>query len=218
MNDLIVANIDDGFDVQEPIGAGMIVGKMLKFTIDGHFVADKVERLPANTTLVAMAMVTAWVHWDAGLPVEHRVTTQPGQHPVREELPDRDETKWPPGLDGKPADPWRDSRYVHMIDPNTGGDFTFVTETYGGRRAVGDLKAKIRNFRSVHPAAVPVVMLASTMMPTKFGPKPRPDFKITGWHGRRDDAPAPAAIAIGKVSKSAPAVTADAMDDDIPFD
>jgi hypothetical protein len=206
MSELIVAN-PDGFAVQENAGASMIVGKMVKF-LDGRFVVDKTEPLPATTTLVAVNAVTAWVHWEDSRPVEHRIT-QPGQsHPYRTDLPDQDETKWPPGLNDEPSDPWRDTRYLHLIDPNTGADYTFVTDSFGGRRAVGDLKQQIANVRMAHPRAVPLVQLASTMMKTRFGQKARPDFKIVGWRGRQDD--------IGGAGKTKIAHAAD-MDDSIPF-
>jgi hypothetical protein len=205
MPELIVANAD-GFAVQENAGASMIVGKMVKF-LDGRFVVDKTEPLPATTTLVAVNAVTAWVHWEDSRPVEHRIT-QPGQsHPYRTDLPDQDETKWPPGLNDEPSDPWRDTRYLHLIDPNTGADYTFVTDSFGGRRAVGDLKQQIANVRMAHPRAVPLVQLASTMMKTRFGQKARPDFKIVGWRGRKDD------IGAG----NAKIAHADDLNDNIPF-
>jgi hypothetical protein len=209
MNDLALMTTD-GFAVQENSGASMIVGKMLKFS-DGRFTVDKTETMPANTTLVAVGVITAWVRWADSRPSEHKVT-QPGQsHPYRDELPDQDQTKWAFGLNGEPADPWRDTRYLHLIDPNTGADFTFISDSFGGRRAVGDLKQQIANVRSVHPAAVPLVQLASTMMKTRFGQKPRPDFKIVGWRGKQDD------VAATRASKAAVIPAGDDMDDDIPF-
>ena len=171
----------DGFSVAEKAGNSAIFGKMLKFTIDGKYKVDKTNYLPNNTTLVAIDVVTAWVKWQDGKPIEHRVT-QPGQvHPDRADLPDRDESTWEPGINGQPADPWRDTRYLRLIDPRTGQDYTFVTDTYGGRKVVGDLKSQISNVRFACPGAVPLVQLGSTMMKTAFGLKPRPEFKVVGW-------------------------------------
>ena len=118
MTDIVVANTD-GWAVQESVGASMIVGKMLKF-LDGEFIADKTETLPADTTLAAVDVVTAWVHWDDKKPIEHRITHVGQSHPYRDELPDRDETKWPCGLNDEPSDPWRDTRYLRLTDPKTG--------------------------------------------------------------------------------------------------
>jgi hypothetical protein len=72
------------------------------------------------------------------------------------------------------------------MDPRTGQDYTFVTDTYGGRKAVGDLKSQITNVRFAYPGAVPIVQLGSTMMPTSYGLKPRPEFKVVGWRNKQD--------------------------------
>jgi hypothetical protein len=171
---------NDGFSVGEKSGNNLIVGKMLKFTIDGKYKVDKTEILPDNSTLVAMDVTTVWVKWDDSRPIEHRIT-HPGQlHPDRADLPDLDQATWERGLNGDPADPWRDSRYLRLIDPRTGQDYTFVTDTYGGRKAVGDLKSQIANVRFAHPGAVPIVQLGSAMMKTSYGLKPRPEFKVVG--------------------------------------
>ena len=129
----------DGFGVPENAGGQFIRGQMLKF-IDGSFIIDKTEPLP-DEPLVAIGVVTAWVRWgedDNGnkRPLEHRVTAAGQIHPDVDDMPDRDEDLWPPGLNGEPADPWKDTRYLHLINPRTGGDLTFVTDSFGGRRGV----------------------------------------------------------------------------------
>jgi hypothetical protein len=176
----------DGFTVAEKPGSNLIVGKMLKFTVDSKYKVDKADNLPDNATLIAIDVTTAWVKWHDGKPIEHRIT-QPGQgHPDRADVPDRDESTWEPGINGQPADPWRDTRYLRLIDPRTGQDYTFVTDTYGGRKAVGDLKSQISNVRFAYPGAVPVVRLGSTMMKTSFGLKPRPEFKVVDWRNKNN--------------------------------
>jgi hypothetical protein len=178
----------DGFTVSEKVGNSLIVGKMLKFTVDSKYKVDKADILPANTSLVAVDVTTTWVKWQNDKPIEHRIT-RPGQlHPDRDELPDLDKTMWQRGLNGEPADPWRDTRYLRLIDPRTGQDYTFVTDTYGGRKAVGDLKSQISNVRFAYSGAVPVVQLGSTMMKTAFGLKPRPEFKVVGWRNKGNGA------------------------------
>jgi hypothetical protein len=189
-SELEITNIvkADGFTVTEKAGNNLIVGKMLKFTIDSKYKVDKADILPTNTTLVAVDVTTTWVKWQDDKPIEHRIT-HPGQlHPDRDDLPDQDKTKWQRGLNGEPADPWRDTRYLRLIDPRTGQDYTFVTDTYGGRKAVGDLKSQIANVRFAYPGAVPVVQLGSTMMKTAFGLKPRPEFKVVGWRNKGNAA------------------------------
>jgi hypothetical protein len=181
-------NQSDGFSVAEKGGSNLIVGKMVKFTIDGKYKVDKADILPDNTILVAIDVTTAWVNWRGGKPIEHRIT-HPGQlHPDRADLPDQDQATWERGLNGEPADPLKDTRYLRLIDPRTGQDYTFVTDTYGGRKAVSDLKSQIANIRFAHPGAVPVVRLGSTMMPTSFGLKPRPEFKVIDWRNKNNGA------------------------------
>src|SRR5262249_17903512 len=152
-----------------------------------------------------------------GKPIEHRVTHPGQQHPARDELPDQDKTLWPKGLDGQPADPHKDTRYVRFIDPRTGADYTLVTDSYGGRRAVGDLKRQISNIRMAYPDAVPEVKLGSAAFKSQFGTRKRPDFQVVGWRRReggqsiqRPDKPPPQLM---KESSR----TRDDMDDEIPF-
>jgi hypothetical protein len=196
---------DDGFAVQDRDGGSLISGKMLKFT-DGKFFVDKVEQVPIGTKLAAVAMITAWVHWKDGKPVEHRVTLAGEKHPEREELPDQDESLWPNGLNGEPEEPWKDTRYLHLVNQETGADFTFVTDSFGGRRGVSELRRQIANVRGVRPNAMPIVELASVSMKTKFGIKPRPEFKVIDW--RKGMAPEQAAPKLPPGGD---------MDDDIPF-
>lgn len=204
MNDIAIIK-DDGFSVAEKSSETLISGKMLKFN-DGRYTVDKTELLPPNTVLAAVGSVTVWVHWVDGKPAEHRITQSGQQHPEREELPDLDESAWPPGLNDEPSDPWRDTRYLHLIDPQTGADYTFVTDSFGGRRAVHDLKSQIANVRFAHPNAVAIVQPASTTMKTHFGLKMRPAFKVVGWRGKQEKAP-PQAIEPRKES----------INDDIPY-
>jgi hypothetical protein len=217
MSELAMRNNDDGFAVQDKDGGGMISGKMVQF-VDGKFIIDKVETVPAGTELIAMAMITAWVHWQDSKPVEHRITLLGRDHPDRNDLPDQDESLWPPGLGDQPSDPWKDTRYLHLMNPKSGADFTFVSDSYGGRRAVSDLKRQISNMRGMHPTAVPIVQLAATEMKTKFGKKLRPDFKVIGWRDNGQAQPEPAAKVLAKPAALAnPASANSDMDDDIPF-
>jgi hypothetical protein len=222
--DLISAG--DGFGVPENAEGRYIVGRMIKFA-DGAFIVDKTEALPADIELVALNVITCWVHWQDGEPIDHRVTQLGQRHPDRDELPDQDESLWEPGLDEKPSDPWKDSRYLRLIDPRTGADFTFVSDSYGGRRGVGDLKSQIRNVRMAHPNAVPIVKLRSVPRKTKYGMKQRPAFQVIGWRNRgtdggetssEDPRPSPAHARLTQsVAQLDAAQRRAEMDDEIPF-
>ena len=155
-------------------------------------------------------------------------------------LGDLDEADWEISkLTDKPEDPWHDTRYLYLIDPLTGMDFTFITDTTGGRRAVSDLKRQIRNIRGANPNAVPLVELGSTMMPTRWGPKPRPEFRVIEWRGLKvaesikqiadqethdfsdDDADRrdrPMSKRVQRLDKRAGPPKPDKVDDGVPFD
>src|SRR5215468_7028233 len=115
---------NDGFAVQEHRTSGLIIGRMLKFQ-DGVYKCDKADFDPGQSQFVAQGVVTSWVKWQDRKPVEHRVTQDGRYHPEREELGDLDQELWEAGLNGGPADPWRDTRYLHLVDKRTGADYTF---------------------------------------------------------------------------------------------
>lgn len=211
-NDLTVHN--DGWAAVPDNVGGMIKGTMLKFK-DGFYFADKTLMLPEDQTalhLAAVDVVTCWVHWQDKLPAETRIT-QPGQpHPQRDELGDTDQSKWPLGLDGRPDDPWKDTRYLYLVDVATAAEYTFTCDTIGGRRAVSDLKAAIQKVRLAHPGAIAVVKLSSKAMPTSYGPKPRPAFEPVDWKdGSRGES------AMAEPNPLPPPSSADEMSDEIPF-
>jgi hypothetical protein len=215
-NDLARRDDGDGFDVTEP-RTGFITGSMVKF-VDRDFIADKTEKLPEGAELVALSAVTAWVKWAEGRPAEHRVTHAGKAHPRREDLPDLDQEEWEidEKFTGKAKDPWHDCRYLHLLDPRTGRDLTFTTDTYGGRAAVGELKDAIRNVRHARPGAVPVVKLGWKMMSTQYGPRPRPVFQIVEWRDGGSSEPAPQMIE-GPNRKDAIEHRKAEFEDEIPF-
>ena len=185
-----LAVVDDGFSVQERPGNNFIIGAMIKYD-NGTYTVAKTEQLPLGTVLVALDIVTAWVKWRDHAPVEHRVT-QPGQlHPDRADLGDLDRKQWQPGLGNGPADPWKDSRYLHLIDPQSGRDYTYVGDSAGARIAIGELKSAIRNVRTVRPGAVAVVKLQTgTFKSKRYGLVPRPVFEIVEYRGGLEEVAA----------------------------
>jgi hypothetical protein len=211
---------DDGFSVRENGSGQFIRGQMIKYN-DGIYIVDKTEELP-DEPLVAIGVVTVWVKWEENekgetKPAEHRVTAAGQIHPSREDLPDQDDNLWRPGLNGEPADPWKDTRYLYLVNPRTGADYTFVTDSYGGRKGVGSLKSKIMNVRMAHPGAMPVVKARSAPFKTSYGLKKRPEFEVIGW--RKADGDLMANIPNDPAPKLAapPKVKEPAFEEDIPF-
>src|SRR5262249_24979109 len=120
-----------------------------------------------------------WQKLSKGVPPEY-VVRKPGQ--VRLPLPHVDEQDWPIDLNGKPSHPWKLTRYLYLIDTNSGEVSTFWSDTIGGRVAFDELSEQVKVTRSVQPDAIAVIALESTLMPTQFGSKkPRPYFRIAGY-------------------------------------
>ena len=146
-----LAIVADGFDVHETSGNNFIIGSMIKFD-DDVYIVSKAETMPLDTVLVALGIITAWVRWWDGLPAEHRVT-QPGQF-------HRNEKIWVTWIrrSGRSGNLGLRSLERHPLsapDRSTvRRDYTFVTDTAGGRIAIGELKSAIRNVRTVRPGAV----------------------------------------------------------------
>jgi hypothetical protein len=184
----------DGWDEVPETGGSLIVGFKVKFDFNNRcwLIDDaKIEPEAEDDSYAVLGVKSVWTKWGEDRKPQHRVTPPGQRHPERNDLPDNDEGEWPLGLDGKePKDPWADARYLRMINTQTAAEFTFVTDTYGGRRAVSDLKQQIANARRVHPGAVPIVKLSVATMPTKYGPKPRPMLKVIDWRGGPELVPA----------------------------
>ena len=105
--------------------------------------------------LVALATAAGWVKWQGGKPVEYRMR-QPGvPMPARADLGDNDRAKWEFGPDGQPRDPWQNTHFVYLIDPQTAEEFTFSTSSWGGRDCVINLAGQIKRMRDKYPDAVP---------------------------------------------------------------
>ena len=111
-----------------------------------------------------------------------------GRLPDRDELGFDDKSLWEFGPGNEPTDPWRDTRYVYLVSPSDAASFTFSTSSFGGRRAVSDLGDQISRMRTVYPDATPLVELQAAEMPTQYGHKSKPVFKIVAWRTAAGEA------------------------------
>jgi hypothetical protein len=173
------------------------------------------EPVENGTRLIALATTAMWVRWEDGKPVEYRIREAGRRLPERDELGYDNEDEWQAGPSGDPQDPWRNTRLVYLVDPQTAEAFTFSTSSWGGRSAVTDLGDQIARMRSVHPDAVPIVELRAAEMPTKFGRKSKPVFKVVGWKsasGGDQTAPVERQITVQQAKREI-----DDYDDSIPF-
>jgi hypothetical protein len=178
---LAVNTATDGWGDAAADNAGRTIqGSILKCT-NGEWLRGKEEAKMNGQHLVAMATRDAHVKWKDQRPVEYlfRETGKPMLE--REVLDDTDESQWETGLDGKPKDPWANTRFLYLWDPKTGEKFTYSTSSYGGRGAIGDLADQITTMRFAHPNAVPVVELSNAPMITKFGRRIKPFLRVVSW-------------------------------------
>jgi hypothetical protein len=152
---------------------------------------------------------------------QRRVRRQPGKR-----LPDRDELSdpeccgtWETGPDGKPRDPWQNTRFVYFVDPTSAEAFTFVTASWGGRQAVNDLAEQIQRMRYARPDASPLVELHAEPWLTKFGRKSKPFFKVINWHGGEPHRHGGGPRSRGSTPASVEprTITSSSMDDEIAF-
>ena len=216
---------DDGWGDAANEGAGrMIKGQILKFS-DWRWTSGK-EAAPVEngTRLVALATSAAWIRWENKKPVETRIRRPGERMPEREELGHDNEDAWEEGLSGEQIDPWRNTRFVYLVDPDTAEAFTFSTSSWGGRDAVIALGDQIGRMRTVHLDATPIVELRALEMPTKFGKKSKPLFKVVGWktansEGVENVKPAPSerVLPTQEVKRVERQILDREIDDDIPF-
>ena len=189
----IATTTDDGWDAVPASSNGLIRGQRMAFPQDGnYYLAKSTEPFSTEQDLVVVGVTTAWQHWQ-NKQAETRVTLPGQRHPDRDELGDNDKSKWPIGFDGETrSDPWKDCRFLYLVNQRTAQEFTLILSGYHGRDAVGVLKDQIRNARTANPTAVPIIKLAAEKRRTKFGSTVwRPLFVIVDWHvSATDDGPA----------------------------
>jgi hypothetical protein len=71
---------------------------------------------------------------------------------------------------------------VYLIDPASGGTFTYLNSTTGAHIAWDQLREKVVTMRALRGTrVVPVVRLTRRPMKTFVGMKQRPEFEIVGW-------------------------------------
>jgi len=189
-NDLAITTTDGWNDVAAEANERVLRGTLLKFADSNWARGKEASPIERGTQLVATGTRAAQVRWQDGKPVEWR-WQEPGRRlPEREELGDNDPTKWALGPDGKtPRDPWQNTRYIYLLDPDTAEAFTFSTSSWGGREAVINLGDAIARMRMAHPNAMPIVALEAAPMITKYGRRSKPTFKIVGWKATGNEVP-----------------------------
>jgi hypothetical protein len=209
-NDLTTTVTNDGWDdAAAEANERVLRGTLLKFADWNWTRGKETEPVKRGTQLIAIGTAAAQVKWKDGKPVETRLREPGKQLPDREELGDLDQALWETGPDQKPRDPWRSTRFVYLIDPNSAEAYTFSTSSWGGREAVINLGDAIARMRVAHPDAVPIVALEAAPMMTKYGRKSKPTFKIVGWKAVGGD--------VQELRQLPPQTLTQEMDDGVPY-
>jgi len=169
----------------ESTSRGPIEGKLLRFTKHGDYKAGQDgEDLPEGTRLLVYmpGLKRGWVKWHEQKPVRHilGLVAEGYKAPPRSELGDMDETDWPV-LNGRPIDPWQNTRYLPMLD-ESGEVYTFVTASNGGIQAIDSLVEQYSKRWRMKPDEIPIIEIHATSYDHKqYGETFKPQFKVTGW-------------------------------------
>jgi hypothetical protein len=169
-------NESDGFNQPDEANR-IIVGLMEKFN-DGEWTtgglpADKKRRI------VAVATNTIIQRWKDGETIE-TITEKPlpDVKLLNETVP-REE--WEIGING-PREPYQITHVVYLLNLDDAERTTFINSTVGAAIAVSRLKDKVVWMRRMRGENVFAQLdLTWAPMPTRFGMRKRPEFRIIGW-------------------------------------
>jgi hypothetical protein len=182
------AIVGDAFDHDDP-NVSPIRGGNVKFDGGAYFVGKEKTLVQPDRQFIVVDKASGWVYLKKGCTPEYVMHAPGTPKPERPEC--GDESTWPIGLSGIPEAPWKFTYFVYLIDVASGETLTFSGNSAGARIAVDELTQQIKSMRSLRPGSIPVVELSSVQMPTKFGKKPRPSFKIVNWKTRTTQEVAP---------------------------
>jgi hypothetical protein len=197
----------------DEVAPASMVGRLIKFSKDGTFcTADDTEPVSDDADFIALCDETlvGWIKFgeDGTPPTKIMGLLYDGfVMPSRGSLGDNDESEWPAGLSGQPADPWLHQMNLVLQHAETKELFTFSTTSSTGRRAVGNLLRHYNRMQKTNSGEVPVVKLKAggfNHRDTRVGWVSTPVFAVVG-RAPRDSA-----------AKPDTSIEAD-MSDEIPF-
>jgi hypothetical protein len=168
-------------DADQRVGL-RLAGILVKFTNEARWETREGTDLTGRELLAANVRRTE-VKWGEDAPVEV-IELGPGDKyrdldAVNETVP---KSEWREGPDGKPRGPWQRQHVLELVDVATMERFSWPTSTIGGSRAIIELRDRILLMRKFRGGDVyPLVVLADTFMPTRFGGRQRPHLPVKGW-------------------------------------
>jgi hypothetical protein len=172
---------DDGGQTS-PHDVRQLEGSLLTFSGQEFYVGSgrAKEKMPLKTRFIALTTTALFKRWADGRIVE-TVAEIAGRYPTRNQLGHLDQSQWPPGLGGAPADVWQDSREAKLLRESDYSPFVFCTSSGGGRSAVDALRNSMANARVLRPGQYPIIELAWAPMNTRYGTKAKPNLRIVDW-------------------------------------
>jgi hypothetical protein len=182
-------------DFAQSISRSRIIGKLLKFTKHGDWIAGEAgEEMPDNIRFIIHMgdMQEGWQRWDEGRPTEQRMSYVRDRRPDRpnvcgrQELGDTDPAAWELGLDGRPRDPWMFTFMFNLMDEN-GQLYTFSNGSDGTKSALKALNESYAVVYRHRPDDFPIVQLGKSGYNHKnkqIGWVNTPQFNIVGWAKR----------------------------------
>ena len=194
------------------VASSRIVGRLLKFTKFGQFVAgEEAEEVPMNTELMVHAdeILVGYIKWAENRPVDTVMgrLCDGFEPPKRSELGDTDKELWEVDDNNQSRDPWQFSAYVVMYDPEAEQIYTFATASKGGHKAVGIISKAYGQRARMMPEMFPVVRLNWTEYEhsnPRYGKIWNPVFDIVGW-SQRDKIDQALQAAVGEATAQAEA-------------
>jgi hypothetical protein len=112
---------------------------------DGCWYRNSTTKLPIGSQFLLLGFAGSNLKWkevNGKRQVERRnlsddeLASSPAAERVRRSLGDHDESSWPLGLNGEPADPWQLNLYVYLHSLETGETLTYSTRSWSGRKDV----------------------------------------------------------------------------------
>jgi hypothetical protein len=136
------------------------------------------------------------------------------------------EAEWRIGPDGKPKGPYENAYALYLLNMHgeTVERFTYIASTTGGMRAVRELREQVDFARKRYGKhCYALVLLTDTFMPTRYGGRQRPHFKIQKWvmlGGEGDGGkvpPTPDAPKLQGPQEVKPPSASEVLDDEVPW-
>jgi hypothetical protein len=177
------AVITDGWDqAAVDMSANPMKGiTTVKFDNGVFFAGKEKTLLDPDREYVAIDIRDGWCFLKKETPPEYVMRPLDGPKPPRPES-FTNEDEWPIGLSGEPEDPWKYTRFLFLLDPQSAATLVYSTSSFGGAIGIDELAKAIRLMRQGRAGAVPAIKLQSRQWKNRYGTRPRPFFLVTGWH------------------------------------